>query len=101
MRWTAPCPAPGPGLVVVGRSPTMCLRWRPRGAGFSGDGLFGAGTCHVAELESTPVDLGMRGYLNCAEPPVRLRDGGPMGKTGRKRRARRKNAANHGKRPNA
>ncbi|CBL56546.1 50S ribosomal protein bL37 [Propionibacterium freudenreichii] len=24
-----------------------------------------------------------------------------MGKTGRKRRARRKNAANHGKRPNA
>ena len=25
----------------------------------------------------------------------------PMGKTGRKRRARRKNKANHGKRPNA
>ncbi len=25
----------------------------------------------------------------------------PMGKTGRKRRARRKNNANHGKRPNA
>ena len=27
--------------------------------------------------------------------------GGPMGKTGRKRRARRKKGANHGKRPNA
>ena len=27
--------------------------------------------------------------------------GGPMGKTGRKRRARKKKAANHGKRPNA
>ena len=27
--------------------------------------------------------------------------GGPMGKTGRKRRARKKKSANHGKRPNA
>jgi len=27
--------------------------------------------------------------------------GGPMGKTGRKRRARKKKGANHGKRPNA
>jgi hypothetical protein len=27
--------------------------------------------------------------------------GGPMGKTGRKRRGRKKKSANHGKRPNA
>jgi hypothetical protein len=30
-----------------------------------------------------------------------LKKEAPMGKTGRKRRARRKNKANHGKRPNA
>jgi hypothetical protein len=33
--------------------------------------------------------------------PTPVRQGGIMGKTGRKRRARRKKNANHGKRPNA
>jgi hypothetical protein len=33
--------------------------------------------------------------------PTTSRSGGTMGKTGRKRRARKKKGANHGKRPNA
>ena len=36
-----------------------------------------------------------------APPGANRREEIPMGKTGRKRRARRKNKANHGKRPNA
>lgn len=34
-------------------------------------------------------------------PDTSRSGGNPMGKTGRKRRARKKKAANHGKRPNA
>jgi len=36
-----------------------------------------------------------------APPGANRREEIPMGKTGRKRRARKKNKANHGKRPNA
>jgi len=42
------------------------------------------------------VRAGGSGTLGCSRPMA----GGPMSKTGRKRRARRKNKANHGKRPN-
>ncbi|MCW2725815.1 MAG: hypothetical protein JWN35_2736 [Frankiales bacterium] len=40
--------------------------------------------------------------LNCVRPCWSPSQGGPaMAKRGRKRRGRKKNAANHGKRPNA
>nr|WP_316667608.1 hypothetical protein [uncultured Propionibacterium sp.] len=42
-----------------------------------------------------------RGSSDAGPPGSALRREVDMGKTGRKRRARRKNGANHGKRPNA
>jgi hypothetical protein len=40
----------------------------------------------------------MREWVGCTPPAFEEH---PMGKTGRKRRARKKKTANHGKRPNA
>jgi|GEM_PF-6539247 len=43
----------------------------------------------------------MRRFLSPARPTARPKDGETMAKKSRKRRARAKNKANHGKRPNA
>jgi hypothetical protein len=40
-------------------------------------------------------------YAGSEGTPAAMTSGGDMGKTGRKRRARKKKGANHGKRPNA
>lgn len=77
----------GQALVVVkGRSGFSASRCRPAG----GDAPHG--------LERTGGPMAEWGV---APSGADRREEIPMGKTGRKRRARRKNKANHGKRPNA